>query len=73
METYVDAMIVKSRQPHDHLGDLGETFDRLWFFQMKLNMAKCVFGATLGKFLGYLVSCRSNEANPDKVRAILDM
>ena len=73
MEAYVDDMIVKSRQPHDHLKDLGETFDKLRFYGMRLNPAKCTFGASSGKFLGYLVSRRGIEANPDKVRAIMDM
>ena len=34
MEAYVDDMIVKSKQPHDHLVDLVEAFDRLRFFEM---------------------------------------
>ncbi|XP_071921935.1 uncharacterized protein [Coffea arabica] len=40
---------------------------------MILNPKKCVFGVTSGKFLGYLVSRRGIEANPDKVRAIQEM
>ena len=56
MEAYVNDMIVKNKQPHDHLKDLCETFDRLRFFDMKLNPSKCIFGATYVKFLGYLMS-----------------
>ena len=73
MEAYVDDMIVKSQQPRNHLNDLGETFDRLRFYGMKLNPAKCTFWASMGKFLGYLISKRGIEANPDKVQAIMDM
>ena len=40
---------------------------------MKLNPNKCVFGVTSGKFLGYIVNQRGIEANPDKIKAILDM
>ena len=40
---------------------------------MKLNPSKCVFGVALGKFLGFMVSQRSVEANPDKVQAIMEM
>ena len=40
---------------------------------MKLNPAKCVFGVSSGKFLGFMVSQRGIEANPDKIKAILDM
>ena len=37
---------------------------------MKLNPAKCTFGVPSGKLLGYLVSHRGIEANPDKIKAI---
>ena len=40
---------------------------------MKLNPSKCVFGVASGKFLGFMVSQRGVEANPDKVRAIMKM
>ena len=40
---------------------------------MRLNLKKCTFGVTFGKLLGYMVSERGIEANPDKIRAILDM
>ena len=37
MEVYVDDMIVKTKVTTYHLSDLGETFNRLCFYQMKLN------------------------------------
>ena len=40
---------------------------------MKLNPTKCAFGVTSGKFLGFLVSQRGIEANPEKIKAIIDM
>ena len=40
---------------------------------MKLNPNKCAFGVSSGKFLGFMVSQRGIEANPDKIQAILDM
>ena len=40
---------------------------------MKLNPNKCAFGVSSGKFLGFMVSHRGIEANPDKIQAILDM
>ena len=40
---------------------------------MKLNPSKCAFGVTTGKFLGFMVSQRGIEANPDKIRAIVEM
>ena len=73
VEVYVDNMLVKSQDEEIHLDDLQETFDTLWQYNMKLNPSKCAFGVSSGKFLGFLVSHRGIEANPNKIRAILDM
>ena len=73
MEVYMDDMLVKSREELAHLDDLKETFTTLKQYQMKLNPAKCVFGIALGKFLGFMVSQRGIEANPEKVQAIINM
>ena len=40
---------------------------------MKLNPAKCSFGVSAGKFLGFIVNSRGIEENPDKIKAVLDM
>ena len=40
---------------------------------MKLNPTKCAFGVSVGKFLGFIVNNRGIEANPDKIRVVLDM
>jgi hypothetical protein len=40
---------------------------------MKLNLTKCAFGVSSGKFLGYMVSNWGIEANPAKIQAVLDM
>ena len=40
---------------------------------MKLNPSKCMFGVSLGKFLGFMVSQRGVEANLNKIWAILKM
>ena len=69
----MDDMIVKTKVASDHLEDLREMFDRLRFYNMKLNPQKSVFGAASGKFLGYMVSRRGIEANPKKIKAILEM
>ena len=66
-------MLVKRRREEDHLGDLRETFDTLRSYNMKLNSGKCAFGVMIGKFLGFMVSQRDIEANPDKIRAIVEI
>ena len=73
VQVYVDDMLVKSRREEDHLEDLRETFDTLRSYNMKLNPGKCAFGVTVGKFLGFMVSQKGIEANPDKIRAIMEM
>ena len=39
---------------------------------MKLIPAKCAFGVSAG-FLGFIVNSRGIEANPDKIKDVLDM
>ena len=73
IEVYVDDMLVKSKRAELHLDDLRETFDTLRNYQMRLNPAKYVFGVSSGKFLRFMVSQQGIEANPEKVKAILNM
>ena len=67
VQVYVDDMLVKSRREDDHFDDLRETFDTFCFYNMKLNPSKCAFKVTAEKFLGFMVSQRGIEVNPDKI------
>ena len=73
VQVYVDDMLVKSLRKNDHLNDLQEMFDTLRSYNMKLNPSKCVFEVTAGKFLGFMVSQRGIEVNPEKVWAIMEL
>jgi len=73
IEVYVDDMIAKSRSEEEHLVNLRKLFERLRKFKLRLNPAKCTFGVRFGKLLGFIVSQRGIEVDPDKVRAILKM
>ncbi|XP_024036260.1 uncharacterized protein LOC112096786 [Citrus clementina] len=73
MEVYVDDMITKSKVPKEHVRHLEETFELLRKYKMKLNPEKCAFGVESGKFLGFMVSHRGIEANPEKIQAIVQM
>ena len=70
IEVYVDDMIAKSQGEDDHVINLKKLFERLRKFQLKLNLTKCTFEATSGKLLGFVVSKKEIEIDPDKVRAI---
>ena len=73
VQVYIDDMLVKSLRENDHLDDLQETFDTLQSYNMKLNPSKCVFRITARKFLGFMVSHKGIEVNPEKVRTILEL
>ena len=73
MEVYVDNMLVKSKEELAHLDNLREMFATLKQYQMKLNPSKYVFGVASSKFLGFMVSQRGIEVNPEKVQAIINM
>ena len=70
MEVYIDDMLVKSTTVELHITHMFETFQIL---SMKLNPAKCAFGVSSGKFLGFIVNNQGIEANPDKIKVVLDM
>jgi hypothetical protein len=70
VEVYIDDIVVKTKARSTLVEDLTLVFDKLRATRTKLNPDKCVFGVSTGKFLGFLVSHRGIEANPEKIRAI---
>ena len=73
VQVYVDDMPVKNLRENDHLDDLQKTFNTFRSYNMKLNPSKCVFRVTAGKFLGFMVSQKGIEVNPEKVWAIREL
>jgi hypothetical protein len=70
VEAYVDDIVVKTRKVDDLVSDLRIAFGCLRANGVKLNPEKCVFGVSRGMLLGYIVSQRGIEANPEKVAAL---
>jgi hypothetical protein len=70
VEAYVDDIVVKTRNEDDLVNDLRMAFDCLRANGVKLNPEKCVFGVPRGMLLGYIVSQRGIEPNPEKVTAL---
>ena len=56
---------VKSKVMSKHLVDLGSLFEILREHKLCLNDSKCSFDVGLGKFLGYMVTHRGIEVNPN--------
>ena len=73
MEVYISDMLVKATTAELHIAYLAEAFQILKEYNMKLNPAKFTFGVSAGKFLGFIVNNRGIEANPDEIKAVLDM
>ncbi|WRX21799.1 Reverse transcriptase domain - like 10 [Theobroma cacao] len=71
VKVYVDDMIVKARKIEDHATNLERLFKRLRKFQLRLNPTKCTFRVTSRKLLGFIVSERGIEVDPDKVQLTL--
>ena len=70
VEVYIDDMVVKSKQEGRHIEDLSGTFEVLWQHKLHLNAKKCVFGVGVGKFLGYLITNRGIEINPNQIDVV---
>ncbi|XP_063939916.1 uncharacterized protein LOC135148542 [Daucus carota subsp. sativus] len=73
LECYVDDIISKSTSIPGHISDLKECFENMRRTKLKLNPDKCTFGVEAGKFLGFMVSNRGIEANPEKIKAVQEM
>ena len=73
IKIYVDDMVVKSKVVSEHLEDLGGTFNVLRRHKLRMNVSKCSFGVGSSKFLGYMVTHKGIEVNPDQIKAINDL
>jgi hypothetical protein len=73
IQVYIDDVVITTRKEESLISDLAETFDNLNRYKLKLNPTKCSFGMSAGQLLGFLVSARGIEANPEKIQAILTM
>jgi hypothetical protein len=70
---YVDDIVMVSKRRENYITNLAETFVNMREARLKFNPEKCVFGITKRKVLSYLVSTKGIEANPDKIKAIIQM
>jgi hypothetical protein len=51
LEIYIDDVVVKSDSMDSHLADLRVALERMRQHGLKMNLLKCVFGVSAGKFL----------------------
>ena len=70
VEVYIDDIVVKSKLVSEQVTDLTSIFEILREHKLRLNTSKYSFGVGLGNFLGYMVTHRGIEVNPDQIKAI---
>jgi hypothetical protein len=71
--SYVDDIVVVSKKRENYIADLAEIFRNMCEARLKLNSEKCVFGITKGKVLSCLIPTKGIEANPNKIKTIIQM
>ena len=65
LKAYIDDMVVKNKQVFQFLRDLDKVFSILRKHLLCLNASKCFFDVGLGKVLGYMITHRGIEFNPN--------
>ncbi|GFW54671.1 transposon Tf2-9 polyprotein [Trichonephila clavipes] len=65
------------RMPYEtfdkHMFDLKTIFERLLHFKLKANREKCHFASSRVKYLGFWITQKGIEVDPEKVASILDI
>ena len=72
VEVYIDDIVVKNKTKSEHALHLEKTFRLMRAYNIKLNLAKLAFGVSAGKFLGFMVTQRAIEVNPDQIRVVME-
>ncbi|GFW47035.1 retrovirus-related Pol polyprotein from transposon 17.6 [Trichonephila clavipes] len=70
---YLDDIIVLSETFEKHMFDLNAIFERLLLFKLKANREKCHFASSRVKYLGFWITQKGIEVDPEKVACILDI
>ncbi|GFV71849.1 retrovirus-related Pol polyprotein from transposon 17.6 [Trichonephila clavipes] len=70
---YLDDIIVLSETFEKHMFDLKAIFERLLLFKLKANREKCHFASSRVKYLGFWITQKGIEVDPEKVASILDI
>ena len=72
MEVYIDDIMVKIKTRSEQARHLEETFRLMKAYNMKLNPAKCIFGVSAGKFMGFMVTQKGIKVNPDQIKVVME-
>jgi hypothetical protein len=70
LEIYIDDVVVKLDSMNNHLPDLRLALERMRRNGLKMNLLKCAFGVSAGKFLGFIILEHGIEIDPIKIQSI---
>jgi hypothetical protein len=70
VEVYIDDIVFKSTEFSSHIGDLSKAFDKIRQYDLTMNPHKFAFGASAGKFLGFIIHEHGIEIDPDRIKSI---
>jgi hypothetical protein len=70
MEVYIDDVVVKSVSFKEHMTDLKVSLERMKKYGLRMNLLKCAFGVTSGRFLGFVVYEHDIQIDPKKIKSI---
>lgn len=68
IKVYVYDMISKSQNEEEYVIHLKKLFPRLRKYKLRLNPAKWIFGVRSGNLLGFIVTQRGIEVDPEKTK-----
>jgi hypothetical protein len=70
MEVYIDDVGVKSVGFKEHMDELKLSLERMKKYGLQMNLLKCAFGVTSGRFLGFIVHEHGIQIGPKKIESI---
>jgi hypothetical protein len=70
LEIYIDDVVIKLDSMDNHLTDLHLALERMCRYGLKMNLLKCVFGVSAGKFLGFIILEDGIVIDPKKIESI---
>jgi hypothetical protein len=70
MEEYIDDVVVKSIGYKEQMADLKLSLERMKKYGLQMNLLKCTFGVTSGRFLGFIVHEHGIQIDPKKIESI---
>ena len=71
--TYIDDVLIHSGDHEKHLIHVEEALKRLRQAHLRLNVGKCIFGATSVQYLGHTLTAKGVKPGKDKTAAIREV